>query len=829
MKLAFILLALFQSYSNQQITPLSCKFIPIQAHPIVYAYTDNNSLRALTQDGWLFTFTPLNTPLDSFSLKDSINIGQLFGIDGNSIIDAAYDGRSLFILTNRELLITKSDTLILTRLKVSNPIMVSSYHPPNSDIYGSSVAVLTENKLYLFSEGHLIDTVKLKLPFLYINFLKADVVVASGKGSALFYNFENHKHKIDSVPALKAAKLLNNVVAGKGNALKSYVRFLRPHLASVSPDGRTFVYLGAEEKKDSLISYIAQYDLSSMELIDIDTLVGKVAGIWTYNVSNRNWVIISKVEDITSKSYGRTYIYKLIIKSLTPDSGSFYSDSGSSTYNLVVDVTPLDRNHLMVSYFPLSYTSVGYDIIPVSKDSGIPYISKRFSGVMRRDVGSIPFLKYEERIFFLACSNWVDTLHKVYAIVPCEIGLDEIKDVFFVLKDKANSFRYKYFKTTEAYIITNKLLQLSSSFFPSYIDDIQELNNSIERIMKIKKILKGIGVFIFIKFLPIATILFYLFRLLRTILGEMPPRGETLRILQGNAIWHSIKRKIDEFKLSDTDNPIDLKKVIENLDDLIDSADRARKVLQMHWNEFVTFASFKWMKLFVSNIFLFRDISKTARRLKRCLEQEECNEKEKAKLIKRLGKLKEKAKKANEYKEKLISEVQMDLLKDAISPAIESCRRYIDEVFKEQRWKAPKIITNINLSDQFRLYPDEITRLRSSLESILHNAVDAIKQAVDKWGTIDNYIKIDVKDDVEGVVITIEDSGIGIDLTDIERIFRPGYSTKSGKGRGHGLDDIKEFFEKIGSIDIQHGKDRGTMFILKISQLKLNKIERRKK
>ncbi len=64
----------------------------------------------------------------------------------------------------------------------------------------------------------------------------------------------------------------------------------------------------------------------------------------------------------------------------------------------------------------------------------------------------------------------------------------------------------------------------------------------------------------------------------------------------------------------------------------------------------------------------------------------------------------------------------------------------------------------------------------------------------------------------EAVLITVDDTGVGIDQENIDRIFENGFSTK-GEGRGTGLHQIKTTIENFGgTISVESQKDIGTSF-----------------
>ena len=68
------------------------------------------------------------------------------------------------------------------------------------------------------------------------------------------------------------------------------------------------------------------------------------------------------------------------------------------------------------------------------------------------------------------------------------------------------------------------------------------------------------------------------------------------------------------------------------------------------------------------------------------------------------------------------------------------------------------------------------------------------------------------------LLITTDDTGVGIDPADINRIFENGFSTK-GTGRGTGLYQVKTMVDELGgTITAESQKDVGTSFTVSFSK-----------
>ena len=97
-----------------------------------------------------------------------------------------------------------------------------------------------------------------------------------------------------------------------------------------------------------------------------------------------------------------------------------------------------------------------------------------------------------------------------------------------------------------------------------------------------------------------------------------------------------------------------------------------------------------------------------------------------------------------------------------------------------------------------------------SLENIIKNSIDAIK---DKGKVTVSIKKID-----EYVKIYIIDNGVGIDMSIINKIFKPGVTTKE-RGWGLGLSLAKRIIKKYHNGEIKVEKStigKGTKMMIKL-------------
>lgn len=94
--------------------------------------------------------------------------------------------------------------------------------------------------------------------------------------------------------------------------------------------------------------------------------------------------------------------------------------------------------------------------------------------------------------------------------------------------------------------------------------------------------------------------------------------------------------------------------------------------------------------------------------------------------------------------------------------------------------------------------------------NLFNNAVDAVEDLEDRWVEVDHWI-----DPVQGMFISVTDSGHGIPEDIAENIFDSFFTTKEkGKGTGIGLGVVSDIIKEHGSnIKVDHSKEH-TCFVI---------------
>lgn len=115
------------------------------------------------------------------------------------------------------------------------------------------------------------------------------------------------------------------------------------------------------------------------------------------------------------------------------------------------------------------------------------------------------------------------------------------------------------------------------------------------------------------------------------------------------------------------------------------------------------------------------------------------------------------------------------------------------------------------------------SELRNELEvPSVHDLVlivgNIVENAFDALANFDGerIVSLSILDFDKEIVITVEDSGPGMDEESLKNIFTRGYSSK-GKGHGYGLYLVKQSIDNLeGSIDVESVEGEGTTFTVRL-------------
>jgi signal transduction histidine kinase len=95
----------------------------------------------------------------------------------------------------------------------------------------------------------------------------------------------------------------------------------------------------------------------------------------------------------------------------------------------------------------------------------------------------------------------------------------------------------------------------------------------------------------------------------------------------------------------------------------------------------------------------------------------------------------------------------------------------------------PNIVLSLDLNNCPRVYAGR-DQLRIVFKNLIDNAIDAMESGGSL--RIEGHVEND-SEDSSMICVKVKDSGVGIEVQHIENIFRDGFTTKSGMGKGSGL------------------------------------------
>ena len=120
-----------------------------------------------------------------------------------------------------------------------------------------------------------------------------------------------------------------------------------------------------------------------------------------------------------------------------------------------------------------------------------------------------------------------------------------------------------------------------------------------------------------------------------------------------------------------------------------------------------------------------------------------------------------------------------------------------------------QILVEAELSPKLQPILADTVQLRQVIVNLVTNAIEAMDAVDDRTRTL--RVK-SAASDPEGILITVEDTGPGIDPEDVDRIFHPFFTTKS-QGMGMGLSICRSIIEAHhGRLSARSVADRGSVF-----------------
>ncbi len=109
----------------------------------------------------------------------------------------------------------------------------------------------------------------------------------------------------------------------------------------------------------------------------------------------------------------------------------------------------------------------------------------------------------------------------------------------------------------------------------------------------------------------------------------------------------------------------------------------------------------------------------------------------------------------------------------------------------------------------FRRYLGNQVQLQQVILNLVMNAIDAMRSVQERVLSVKTAL-----DGRDGVHVSIADTGVGIDPSNVDQIFKPLFTTKE-HGMGMGLSICRSIIESHnGRIWVSAGQERGSTFQL---------------
>ncbi len=157
------------------------------------------------------------------------------------------------------------------------------------------------------------------------------------------------------------------------------------------------------------------------------------------------------------------------------------------------------------------------------------------------------------------------------------------------------------------------------------------------------------------------------------------------------------------------------------------------------------------------------------------------------------------------YMDKIVSDLQTFVRPVTVHTKNIQLSQFVGSVIAQVR-VPKKVQVNINMADDLTLVADP-ELMRRVLINLVTNAVQAMPEGGDLTISASCQPR-------EVIIITVEDTGVGISEKIKDRIFQPLFTTKS-KGQGFGLAVCRRVIEaQSGSITFESQEGKGTKFLI---------------
>jgi PAS domain S-box-containing protein len=164
----------------------------------------------------------------------------------------------------------------------------------------------------------------------------------------------------------------------------------------------------------------------------------------------------------------------------------------------------------------------------------------------------------------------------------------------------------------------------------------------------------------------------------------------------------------------------------------------------------------------------------------------------------------------------IIEEIRLMFRHDGVTLAALDVNALIREVLSLMRGDLDnhRIAIDTALSDGLAPVHANAVQLRQVMVNLISNAADAMSAVANR----PRLLRLGTQpSEADGLLITVEDSGSGIDPNQAERIFEPFFTTKS-HGMGMGLSICRSIVEHHGGqLSVAPGRTHGSVFQVSLS------------
>jgi len=159
------------------------------------------------------------------------------------------------------------------------------------------------------------------------------------------------------------------------------------------------------------------------------------------------------------------------------------------------------------------------------------------------------------------------------------------------------------------------------------------------------------------------------------------------------------------------------------------------------------------------------------------------------------------------YMDKIVTDLQDFSRPVTVKPIKTDLKELVEEVLSSVH-VPDDVKVSVKISEDFPMFNVDTPLLKRVLSNLILNAI----QAMPNGGSL----TVAVSSTNEHVIITVEDTGVGIPRENMPKIFESFFTTKA-QGQGLGLSICKKFVEASGgSIEAESEEGQGTTFTVKL-------------